>query len=272
MACAAAATRSTTRAASSPSTPRSTACRSRSSRPTGCRATPTPTLAGGRGARAARAEPPADHVPAARRLPHRAVPTSRSMADFDDDSHAPRRQDQRSPPCTDVQGVVGERDEHALDESRRPSAPAGRLRARQRYVVNQLDLAHDGDADAHPASRSSSRSPSAWLDECVTYEPGCDRSMLLAVAEWRATGRRAALRVDHPLPRGTATACCTPMLRPLRPRGLHRRRRTSSPARSSSHATKSPVNRRDARRHQGQHVGGDGGAPARAPPRGGVRT
>jgi type III restriction enzyme len=91
---------------------------------------------------------------------------------------------------TEVEGVVGEGGVHLLGDG----GPARVQRVAYelaRLVVNGLDLAHDS-VPVHTRFPQVVQIAKDWLNECVTYEPGCDVSMLLTIAEWRA---RAAERV-----------------------------------------------------------------------------
>ena len=101
-----------------------------------------------------------------------------------------------------------------------------------KYVVNALDLGHD-DVPVHTRFPQVVQIAKDWLDECVTFEPGCDLAMLLPVR--RASAPRAAERVFGAIVHARdddgnrRSECCCPMFQPLRPRGLHRRRRVLHP-------------------------------------------
>lgn len=89
---------------------------------------------------------------------------------------------------TETSGVVGETGEHVIDD--------GPVRRQQiaydlaRVVVTQLDLSHD-DVPVHTRFPQIVQIAKRWIDECLTFEPGCDLSML-RFAEWQ---RKAAERI-----------------------------------------------------------------------------
>ena len=67
----------------------------------------------------------------------------------------------------------------------------------------------DGPVHSPGCSRSSWRSPSEWLDECVTFEPGCDVGDAAAIAEPARTRRREGLRArSSATPSSRDAACC----------------------------------------------------------------
>jgi type III restriction enzyme len=92
----------------------------------------------------------------------------------------------------DVEGIVGEATEHRLADIGpvRPQQVAYEL-AKQVLRNGHLGL---GDVPIHTRFPQLVKIAKQWLAECVTYEPGCDASMLITIAEWRA---RAAERLEN---------------------------------------------------------------------------
>ncbi|MEX2626704.1 MAG: DEAD/DEAH box helicase family protein, partial [Ilumatobacteraceae bacterium] len=115
---------------------------------------------------------------------------------------------------TEVAGVVGGTDEHDLGDGRvREQRVAYEL---ARDVVRHLDLAHD-DVPVHTRFPQIVAIAKRWLAECVTYEPGCDVSMLVLFAELRT---RAAERIHASMIRtGDATERLRPVLQSFDPVG-----------------------------------------------------
>jgi type III restriction enzyme len=118
------------------------------------------------------------------------LPPEPLLADFDKDSvlHVDKT---TFAARTDVEGVVGERTQHLLD--------SGPVRHQQvayelakRVLANKTFTGHEGEP-IHTRFPQIVTIAKQWLDECVTYEPGCDVSMLL-IAEWR---QRAAERIER---------------------------------------------------------------------------
>ena len=114
---------------------------------------------------------------------------------------APRRQDDLRD--LDRRSRAWSASATSIDLERRPRRPpaASRVRARAQVLVDRLTSRHDGEPVHTRLSRSSSRSPSEWLDECVTFEPDCDPSDA-AARRVAAPGRRAAVRRASSQPGG----------------------------------------------------------------------
>ncbi|MCB0989731.1 MAG: DEAD/DEAH box helicase family protein [Acidimicrobiales bacterium] len=96
----------------------------------------------------------------------------------------------------DVEGIVGEGAEHRLADtgSVRPQQVAYEL-AKQVLANRHLGL---GGVPIHTRFPQLVKIAKDWLAECVTYEPGCDASMLVTIAEWRA---KAAERLENSIVR-----------------------------------------------------------------------
>ena len=249
-----------------PSTPRSTACRSPSSRASGSTADPKP------GPLPTRVRALEDRIaceitfPRLRRLPLRACPASGSAP------RSPTSRGSRSRPPTSRPGprtrpIVGESSIHTLDdlERRRPSEVAFLLAklALEKYF-RRTASAHGPEArfDAD-VKRGSSRSCSAiakrWLAECVTLQ-GRHVPAAAAAHRVRARRRRPHLPGDRRAPT-TANAALKPILRPLRHRRLDARTSTSTPpSRSGRRDRQVP---RLPRRGRHRLVGAEAGAGAR---------
>lgn len=96
----------------------------------------------------------------------------------------------------DVEGIVGEGAEHRL-------ADIGSVRTQQvAYELAKQVLANRhlglGGVPIHTRFPQLVQIAKDWLAECVTYEPGCDASMLITIAEWRA---KAAERLEDSIVR-----------------------------------------------------------------------
>jgi type III restriction enzyme len=117
------------------------------------------------------------------------------VADFDDESCL--RVDKTTfATLTEVAGMVGESSEHTLRDgaAMRNQQVAFEL-ARQVLRGGHLGL---GDVPIHTRFPQLVAIAKAWLAECVTYEPGCDASMLVTFAEWRS---RAAEKIEGAIAR-----------------------------------------------------------------------
>jgi hypothetical protein len=199
----------------------------------------------------ARAEPPADQFPEARRLPRRAVTRAAIEADFTDESllHVDKT---TIATLTDVAGVVGEPTSTASSTERRTAGTAQRVAYElARHVVRYLDTATT-TCRAHPLFPQIVQIAKRWLAECVTYEPGLRRVDAATFAELRtappsgSTPRSCAAR--------TTAARLRPILRPTT-RRLHRRRLVLHPQGGDRRPKSTSTTSRSTAR-QGQHVGG----------------
>ena len=173
-----------------------------------------------------------DRVPEARRLPVE-LPDEQLYADFDDelaDLHLDQelRRDSGSRPAASSARSTS-------TTSTRSAAPA----PQQVAFAIAADAAAAASSPATTAAteavavpRSWSRSPSDWLDECVTIDPDAtDRARCCSPSHGAAAAEKV-VRADRPLARAAARERAAADHPPLRPGGLHRRRRASSPARS----------------------------------------
>ena len=207
-------------ATSSPSTPRSTACRSRSSRATARskgRDPPRPAIEVRALARPVRPRDPFPKLDGYRVE----LPDEPLEADFDDDSRLHVDQRRRSRSGSKTSGVVGATSGGRPRTHPQRAATAGRLRDRRRCSRERV-LRRDGRRRrAVAVSRGSSTICRRWLDECVTTDRRHDRRPPAAHPGTRPAAEKV-VRLDRALP-GQPRRDAAADHPPLRPEGIDRR-------------------------------------------------
>ena len=211
------------RAASSPSTPRSTACRSRSSPAT--RPCPRPSRRRGRrrGARAATSG--GDLAIAFPKLDGYRVelPDEPLHADFDERLAAARRPGARSRCGSRTGASSAQRRAVDLDDIRDARAQQVAFAIAKTLVSARSSSPRTAASRSRGCSRSSSTICRRWLDECVTTDAGRHRRAICCSPRpsARAAEKVFGSIVRHP---GSRAAVLLPIIRRFDPDGLHRRR------------------------------------------------